>query len=501
MSAGDKFTAGVGKSLVDTGRGLKQLAMQAGNKLGMVSDQDLAANQQDISNSRELDAPLMNTTAGKVGNFVGQGTQIAAMPAEGLLATAGAGAALAGAQPTAGDESHAGNAALGAAGGAAGYGVGRAIGAVAQPVVDRLSPLWRQFRATLTAEGVPLDVAQATGSKVAQTLKNAGSDAPLSGHSDFPRQQAEQFTRAALEKMGVQNATEASPAVMQAGRQRLKDAYNTIAARNQILPDQQLSQDIQRIGADSYRSLRSEDADIIAGHLQEIEDTLHNRGVINGDMYQKIQSDLGKIAKDGGKAPFVTEIRQALTAALQRQSSHGDAALLALTNQRYAAMKAIERSIDSNTNHVSPAALYDTLDTVKGANGTVYGQGPNQALINLAQAGKALIGRTTANSGTTQRAAGLATVGAVGAEAYDLATGKPMNSGDALKGAVALWLAPEVAQRLVYSPAGRAALVRWAQSRIAAATRAGAARAGAISGGAAGSQLGPQMQQQPAAAQ
>lgn len=496
MSEMDKFWAGAGKSVVDTGRGLGQLAMQAGNKLGMVSDQGLAANQQDISDSRKQDAPLAATTAGKVGQFAGDAAMLATAP-EGLAGAAVGSAALAGAQPTVGDESRASNTAIGAAGGAAGFGAGKVLGAVAQPITDRLGALGQQFRQILTQEGVPLDAAQATGSKVAQTLKNAGSDAPLTGHTDFPQQQAEQFTRATLEKMGIQNATEASPGVMQAGRQRLKDAYNGIAARNTINYDPPLNQDISQIRYEASRNLTPENAQVIHNKLDDLETMVQANGGngMTGAGYEQFQSGLGKIAKDGGKAPFVTDIRQALTGALQRQATPGDAALLSQTNQRYAAMKAIQQSIDSNTNLVSPSKLYNSLDTTKGANGTVYGQGPNQALIGLAQAGKALIGKTTANSGTAQRSAGLAVVGGIGAEAYDLASGKPMNSGDALKGAVALGLAPEVAQRLVYSNAGRATLQRWAQSRIAGSIRQGAAGVGGVAGGATATQGGPALQQ------
>lgn len=57
MSIGDKLAAGVGKAIVDTGRGLGQM-------VGLVG-------RDDVAESRKLDSALMNTTAGKVGNFAG----------------------------------------------------------------------------------------------------------------------------------------------------------------------------------------------------------------------------------------------------------------------------------------------------------------------------------------------------------------------------------------------------------------------------------------------
>ncbi len=58
MSGYDKFMAGAGKSVHDTGQGIGEL-------LGI-------NNQADIARSRQLDGPLMNTGAGKWGDIAGQ---------------------------------------------------------------------------------------------------------------------------------------------------------------------------------------------------------------------------------------------------------------------------------------------------------------------------------------------------------------------------------------------------------------------------------------------
>lgn len=57
MSTFDKVAAGAGKAVVDTGRGLGQL-------MGLVSNED-------VQQSRERDAPLMDTGAGMTGNVLG----------------------------------------------------------------------------------------------------------------------------------------------------------------------------------------------------------------------------------------------------------------------------------------------------------------------------------------------------------------------------------------------------------------------------------------------
>ena len=57
MSTFDKLRAGAGKAIVDTGRGIGQL-------VGAVS-------ADDVAESRKLDSALMDTSAGKIGNFAG----------------------------------------------------------------------------------------------------------------------------------------------------------------------------------------------------------------------------------------------------------------------------------------------------------------------------------------------------------------------------------------------------------------------------------------------
>lgn len=57
MSGLDKFRAGMGKAMVDLGRG-------AGQLVGLV-------NREDVAESRRLDAPLMGTGAGMAGNLAG----------------------------------------------------------------------------------------------------------------------------------------------------------------------------------------------------------------------------------------------------------------------------------------------------------------------------------------------------------------------------------------------------------------------------------------------
>lgn len=118
MSTTQKTLAGIGKGMVDIGRGI-------GQRVGLVD-------QSSIDEAKRLDAPLMDTTAGSVGNIIGQGAVLAPTAlvpgANTYLGASVLGAGAGAIQPTATGESVGTNMALGAAGGAAGKYLGDKVG-------------------------------------------------------------------------------------------------------------------------------------------------------------------------------------------------------------------------------------------------------------------------------------------------------------------------------------------------------------------------------------
>lgn len=130
MSTGERFFAGVGKAFTDLGRG-------AGQLVGAVS-------RKDVEEARKLDAPLMSTTAGRVGDIVGN---VAALAPTALIpgaatipggALIGAGAGLL--QPSVSTGETVTNAGLGAVAGAAVPAIvagTRTMRAAAEPFFER----------------------------------------------------------------------------------------------------------------------------------------------------------------------------------------------------------------------------------------------------------------------------------------------------------------------------------------------------------------------------
>jgi hypothetical protein len=149
MSPLEAGISGAGKAVADVGRG-------AGQWLGLVS-------RGDVSESRKLDAPLMDTTAGKVGNFFGNVAMIAPtamIPGASTIPGAAAVGAITGAlQPSESTAETALNIGLGGAGGAAGQKVANVAG---------------NYVARKTAENATKQVAGAQKTAAAKAAMDAG---------------------------------------------------------------------------------------------------------------------------------------------------------------------------------------------------------------------------------------------------------------------------------------------------------------------------------------
>ena len=136
MSTTDKFLAGTGKAFADLGRGVGQL-------VGLTP-------QEDVDEAKRLDAPLMRTTAGTVGNITGN--VAAALPtvfipgAQGLAGAALTGAGMGLIQPVASDESRLKNVAVGGAAGAGGVVAGRVLAAGAKGAKALVEPFTAKGR-------------------------------------------------------------------------------------------------------------------------------------------------------------------------------------------------------------------------------------------------------------------------------------------------------------------------------------------------------------------
>lgn len=156
MSTTDRLLTGAGKAFADTGRGMRQLSTSMGNAVGLgrlmpatFGDAEVERQKQEIADSRERDAPLMNTTSGMVGNLGGNvavSLPTAAIPGANTVTGAGAiGAGLGMLQPATSGQERLIHTAVGAGLGAGGqYLGGKIVGAVDDALTRRAATAAQQ---------------------------------------------------------------------------------------------------------------------------------------------------------------------------------------------------------------------------------------------------------------------------------------------------------------------------------------------------------------------
>lgn len=386
MTNTEKFWAGMGAGMSDLYLGAKQ-------RLGL-------ANEQDVEAKRAMDAPLVGAGSGKLGSFVGQAVPaLATVPIPGANTLAGAaitGGALGALQPTGQGEYTAGNIAGGAVGGLAGQFGANVVGKVIAPFRSSLNPESARLAQVLQSSGVPLDLAQRTGSKPLRIINSVLDNLPLtSGREEAKREiQAQAFNRAVLAKTGTA-ADSATPDVINGAFNRIGSNFNNIYGRNAVKLDEPLVQDMSAAlqGAD------------FAEPLTRKFDKIFGQGPdIPGQKYQDIRTQLRNL--QGSADPEVRrgakEMKAALDEAAARSISPNDAELLAQTRQEYANLKPVAESMKATSGlsgNVPPLQLRAAVAN-QPAGGYARGMGD---LNDLARAGASFLPDRTPNSGSAQR--------------------------------------------------------------------------------------------------
>ncbi len=177
------------------------------------------------------------------------------------------------------------------AGGMAPYVAGRAITPIpSNPQRERLVQV-------LNDEGVnSLTAGQRTGNKTLQYLESASSTAP-GGGGGATRVQEEgqrQFTQAAMRRAGA--GAEATPEALAANNQRLGNAFEDLSARNNLVPDNQMINDITAAVTRYRRVPESQQARMLQGYIDDIVPHI-NAGTMPGVEYRccpRIQRSSGK---------------------------------------------------------------------------------------------------------------------------------------------------------------------------------------------------------------
>jgi hypothetical protein len=223
MSETQKLLAGVGKGMTDLYAGAKQRGMELGNATGIVPDASLKSYSEQIAQNKAIDAPLMDTTAGMVGNFVGGTAPLIPIPGGvggGLLRRAGTSTltgGLTGAlQPTTEQDSTFQNIAIGGATGGVASGVLSGLGKAYNTLADKLPANF--IEALSKKYGIRTTLGEATGNPHIQRAETWLERIPLIGLKGFRESQHQEADTAAKSLLGKYIFDPTAPDIMKTNR-------------------------------------------------------------------------------------------------------------------------------------------------------------------------------------------------------------------------------------------------------------------------------------------
>jgi hypothetical protein len=302
---------------------------------------------------------------------------------------------------------------------------GLAAGALAPRVISpvRTDAAHAAQVATLEAEGVTdMRAGQRTGSKRLQNYEDAATNTPFSGADAVTvnEHQAEQFTNAALRRVGEHGPADAprraTPEVIDRAYNRIGADFDRLTANNRMLGTAALGHDLQDAER-NYQALTppSARAPIVSDTIRDIGDAIaNNGGSLPGDAYQALRSRLSAAARgsnDPQLSHALSDITEALDGAMSRsirQNRPSDIGGFEQARRHWRNMLVIERAAAAAGENaakglISPANLASAAKQIMGKRAWVRGQGDFEP---LARAGQAVL-LPLPNSGTAQRAEAL----------------------------------------------------------------------------------------------
>ena len=270
-------------------------------------------------------------------------------------------------------------------------------------------------RSRLLNEGVPLTRGQRTDSVLWNRVGAGATDNPATAQRavDFSESQLRGFTRAILRRIGLDSDEATRPAMLSA-KQAIGSVFDDIASKNPVTWDQTLSDDIGGIMRDARVSLKDDEFALLQRTYKNIRDAVVTRGSglagenrqfgqIVGARFNSIRSDLSNLSRRPDVGHFASDIEDALMDGLAR-SSPQDASRLRQAISQWRSMRVIEGAIGRGEDKfISPLRLANALSTKTNRAMSVYGQGGDQSLLELAEAARSVLPESLPQSGTTPR--------------------------------------------------------------------------------------------------
>lgn len=323
----------------------------------------------------------------------------------------------------------------------------------------------QQHVRNLEREGVTaLTAGQKTGSKPLKWHESAIGDMPFTGQraSQLLEQQAEQFTRAALKRAGVESSR-ADPATINRAFQEIGQKFDAVAKGAMINVPPGMHERLQSIAAQYDRMVPPASR---VPFVREMAESFPPGMVLAGPQALAWRSELSSAMRSAKADPHMQralgDMLEVLDTRIARALSKDQRALWQTAKGEYRNLLAIERAVagageGAAMGLISPSQLRNAVKTLHGQRNYARGRGD---LANLARSGEAIM-KPLPNSGTAPRA---------GAHALLTLGGSAVGN---FPGAVAAFAAPSLAGRALMSRPVQSYLANQAAVPLREATRPG----------------------------
>lgn len=402
MSGLQRFAAGAGKFVADTGRGIGQM-------MGRVSEEEIAA-------ARERDAPLMNTGAGMAGNIAGGVATFlptAFIPGANTVtgsALIGAGAGLL--APTVEGESRLNNAALGGAAGAAG-------GAIAKGLSRALNPQTSQSARQLISDGITPTPGQTLGG-FPRRIEEAAKNIPFVGEGirNAERRGLQDFNRSALNRVlapiGKKSTSIGNEGVEQA-RVAVGQYYDdALASLKRVDVDDTFRKSMTKINNMTRtlpKNVQKQFQNIV---VEQLDKKITPAGTMSADQFKTVTSEMGKLAQGYKSATnsfdqnqlgdALFEIRRSLMDLAGRNNPAAKTAI-SKADKAYAQLLRVEQAAKGAQEGVFTPAQLATAARVMDKSSRKVASAQGKALMqDFAQDGRNVLANKLPDSGTAERA-------------------------------------------------------------------------------------------------
>jgi hypothetical protein len=343
---------------------------------------------------------------------------------------------------------------VGALGGAVAPG---ALGRVVTP--NPLPPERRAVIDALSKAGVQTTAGQKTGSKALRLLESELGGGKAANIMD---DQAAQFTKAAAGKAGI-NADRLTPEVMDSAFESIGAKFDDLVSKTNIGLDAKLQDDLLN-AATEYQAVAGSPAGAAEQIMNRVSDlAARNGGVLRGEAYKNISSDIAKYMRSSGADPALKEalrgMKDALDDAVERSLSGDLLKQWQGARNNYRNLIVLEDAVSKGGERaaeglLSPSQFRQSVLSKQGKRNYVRGEGD---FAELARAGEAVL-KPLPDSGTAGRTAARNLFTAVPA-AIGAGVGSPIGPFGAIVGALTGAAAPYATGRMLLSRPLQAYLV------------------------------------------